>query len=124
MLITAGLRPRGEEGKNMRLRILWFTWVVVVLSVCVASATAAPKPKLDGTSQQKCESYGGTFSTKANSSFFRPFFKKQGVVWTCNSYSGGSTATQDLVQSCMSDGGKATSTSDAGFATCWLNPPL
>jgi hypothetical protein len=62
-----------------------------------------------------------------NSSFFRPFYKKQGVVWVCNSYSGGSASTQALVQSCLSnDGGKATSTLDGppGFATCWQNPPV
>jgi hypothetical protein len=122
MLLTAGLRPIEErKGKKMRRRILLS--VFVVLPLWVGVATAAPKPKPVAASQQLCESYGGTYSTKAKSSFFRPFFKKQGVLWTCNSYSGGSAASQALVDSCLSNGGQATSTSDAGFATCWEHPP-
>ncbi len=106
----------------MRVRILTALSVVLVLSVGVATAAAGPKqPYL--ASQQVCESYVGTFSTKANSSFYRPFYKKQGVLWTCNSYIG-STATQALVQSCYSDGGLAMSTAAPGFATCWKNPQL
>ena len=106
----------------MRVRILLSLCAVLLLSVGVATAAAKPKP---GTaSKQLCESNGGTYSTHENSSFFRPFYKKQGVLWTCNSFGGGSTTTQALVQSCLSnDGGKATSTSDAGYATCWKNPP-
>jgi hypothetical protein len=121
MLIAAGLRPTGEEGKTMRVRILLSLSVVVMLSVGVATAAAA-RPV--SATQQLCESHGGTYSPHAKSSFFRPFFKNQGVVWTCNSYSGGSTATQALVQACLSDGGQATSTLDGppGFATCWKRP--
>ena len=109
----------------MRLPI--FVSLLVVLVLPVGAATAAPKPKLGPASRQLCESNGGTYSTRANSSYFRPFYKKQGVLWTCNDYSGGSTATQALVQSCLSaDGGQATSTLDGppGLATCWRNPPL
>lgn len=94
----------------------------VVLLLSVGVATAASARNKFTTSRQLCESYGGTFSTKAKSSFFDPFYKRQGVLWTCNSYSGGSTASQALVQSCLSDGGQAASTLDAGFATCWKNP--
>jgi hypothetical protein len=106
----------------MRVRILLLLFVVLPLWVGVAAA--APKPKPVSASQQLCESYGGTYSTKANSSFFRPFYKKQGVLWTCNGYSGGSTASQALVQSCLSTGGQAASTSDAGLATCWEHAAL
>src|SRR5215813_12927471 len=103
---------------KMRVRILLSLSVVLVLSVAVATAGAA-RPGI--ASQQLCESYGGTYSPHAKSSFFRPFFKNQGVVWTCNSYGGGSTASQALGQSCLSAGGQATSTLDGppGFATCW-----
>src|SRR6185437_5320353 len=122
MLLTAGLRPQGEEGeKQMRFRIVLSMCAVLALSVGVATSAAAPKPKPSPATQQLCESFGGTYSTKANSSFFRPLFKKQGVVWTCNGYGGGSTSTQALVQACFSDGGKATSTLDSGFSTCWRN---
>ena len=107
----------------MRMRILTALSVVLLLSVGVATAAAARKQPFP-TSQQLCESYSGTFSTKANSSFFTPFYKKQGVLWTCNSYSGGSATSQAFVQSCVSDGGQATSTLDSGFATCWKNPPF
>jgi hypothetical protein len=112
------------------VRILLVLSAGLLLSVGVATAAAsghqstAKHKQPFSMSQQLCESYSGTFSTKASSSFFRPFYKKQGVLWTCNSYSGGSTASQAFVQSCSNDGGQATSTSDAGFATCWLNPPL
>jgi len=106
----------------MRMRILTALSLVIVLSVGVATAAAAPKRFR--ASQQLCESNSGTFSTKANSSFFAPFYKKQGVLWTCNSYGGGSTASQAFVQSCASDGGQASTTLDSGFATCWKNQPL
>jgi hypothetical protein len=105
----------------MRVRILMALSVVLLLSV-VATAAAAPKQQFPA-SQQLCESNGGTFSTHARSSFFRPFYKKQGVLWTCNGYSGGSTTSLSLSQSCLNDAGQASSTSDAGFATCWKNPP-
>jgi len=104
------------------MRILTALSLVIVLSVGVATAAAAPKRFR--ASLQLCESNGGTFSTKANSSFFAPFYKKQGVLWTCNSYGGGSTASQAFVQSCASDGGQASTTLDSGFATCWKNQPL
>jgi hypothetical protein len=103
---------------KMRVRILLSLSVVLVLSVAVATAGAA---RPGNASQQLCESYGGTYSPHAKSSFFRPFFKNQGVVWTCNSYGGGATASQALVQSCLSAGGQETTTLDGppGFATCW-----
>jgi hypothetical protein len=118
----------------MRFRILLVLSAALLLSVGVATAAASAghaRPtagkKKHPSAQQLCESYGGSYSTRVSDSFFRPFFKKQGVVWVCNSYNGGSDATQALVQSCMSnDGGKATSTLDGppGFATCWQNPPV
>ena len=120
--MQAGLTPNGEEGKKMRMRILTALSVVLLLSIGIATAAAAPKRF--PASQQLCESYGGAFSIKANSSFFAPFYKKQGVLWTCNSYGGGSAASQAFVQSCANDGGQATSTLDSGFATCWKNQPL
>ena len=107
----------------MRVRILTALAVVLLLSIGVATAAAAKKQPF-AASQQLCESYGGTFSTKAGSSFFRPFYKKQGVVWTCNSYGSGATASPALRASCLSDGGQAASTIDSGFATCWKNPAL
>ena len=107
----------------MRLRMLTVLSVVLLLSVGTATAAAGKKQSFPA-SQQLCESHGGTFSTRANSSFFAPFYKKQGVLWTCNSYSGGSTASQGFVQACSTDGGQATSTLDSGFATCWKNPQL
>ena len=107
----------------MKVRILGALSVVLLLSVGIATAAAAPKQKF-AASQPLCESYGGTFSTHANSSFFAPFYKKQGVLWTCNGYSGGSTASQAFVQSCAAEGGQASSTLDSGFATCWKNQPL
>lgn len=108
----------------MRVRILTALAVVVLLSVWVATAAAAKKQPFP-TSQQLCEStYGGTFSTRANSSFFTPFYKKQGVLWTCNGYGGGSTASQALSAACVSDGGKQAQTIDSGFATCWKNSAL
>jgi hypothetical protein len=106
---------------KMRVRILMVLSVVLLLSVGVTTAAANRKQPF-AASQQLCESKGGTFSTKANSSFFTPFFKKQGVLWTCNSYSGGSTVSQALVPSCFGDGGQAANTLDSGFATCWKNP--
>jgi hypothetical protein len=105
----------------MRVRILTALAVVLLLSVGVATAAAGKKQPFP-TSQQLCESYNGTFSTRANSSFFRPFYKKQGVVWTCNSYGGGSTASSALSAACFNDGGQQASTLDSGFATCWKNP--
>lgn len=118
-----GLTPKERKGKKMRVRILTALSVVLLLSVGIATAAAARKQKFPA-SQQLCESHSGTFSTKASSSFFAPFFKKQGVLWTCNGYSGGSTASQAFVQACAGDGGQATSTLDSGFATCWKNPPF
>ena len=103
----------------MRVRIFTTLSVVLVLSVGAASAAAAPKQPYPG-SQQLCASFGGTFSTKANSSFYRPQYKKQGVVWTCNGYSG-STAIAALWQACSTDGGQAMSSTVATFATCWKN---
>jgi hypothetical protein len=107
----------------MRVRILTVLSVVLLLSVGTATAAAAKKQTFPA-SQQLCESqqYGGTFSTRANTSFFAPFYKKQGVLWTCNGYSGGSAASQALGQLCTSDGGQAWSAVEAGFATCWKNP--
>ena len=105
----------------MRVRILSALAVVLLLSVWVATAAAAKKQPFP-TSQQLCEStYGGTFSTRAKSSFFDPFFKKQGVLWTCNSYGGGSTASAALSAACLGDGGHQAETIDSGFATCWKN---
>ena len=106
-----------------RVRILLSLSVVLALSVGVATA-AAGRP--GAASQQLCESDGGTFSTHARSSFFRPFFKNQGVAWTCNSFSGGSAASQALAQSCLSGGGQDVSTLDGppGFATCWKKPSV
>ena len=106
----------------MRVRILTALSVVLLLSVGVA--TAAAKKPVASPSKQVCLNNNGVFSTKESSSYFRPFYKKQGVLWTCNSYTGGAGTSQALVQSCLSDGGLATSTSDAGFATCWKHPPL
>jgi hypothetical protein len=104
----------------MRVRFFTILSVVLALSVGVAAAAAAPKQPYPA-SQQLCASFGGTFSTKANSSFYRPQYKKQGVVWTCNGYSG-STASDALRQACFGDGGLAMSTDAPGFATCWKNP--
>lgn len=106
----------------MRVRILLFLFVVLALPV--GTATAAPKPRPGTASQQLCERFGGAYSTKASSSFFRPFCKKQGVMWTCNGYGGGSTSTQALDQSCKTDGGQWTDSSDAGLLTCWEHPPV
>lgn len=109
----------------MRVRILLSLAVVLVSSVGVAEAAAAPKPKASATSEQLCVSNNGSFSTKASASFFRPFFKKQGVVWSCNDYDGGSATTQLLEQSCSSDGGQAWTFQDGppGEFTCWRYPP-
>ena len=104
----------------MRVRILMALSVALLLAIGATTAAAAKKQTF-AASQQLCENAGGTFSTRANSSFYRPFYKKQGVLWTCNSYTD-STATQALVQSCFSDGGQAARTDVAGFATCWKNP--
>jgi hypothetical protein len=126
MLTAAGLRTK-DEGENMSVRILTALCVLCLSAWVTAAAAAHPsashKPQFTA-SQQLCLGDNGTFSTKAGSSFFRPFFKKQGVLWTCNGYTGGSTSSQALVQSCSSDGGQAASTIDSGFATCWQNAPL
>lgn len=108
----------------MRTRIL-LSLVVTLMSIGVATAVAAPKPKPGIASQQLCESNGGAYSTKANASFFRPFFKKQGVVWSCDDYTGGSATTQALEQSCTNDSGQAWTFQDGppGEFTCWRNPP-
>lgn len=107
----------------MGVRSLLVLSVVLVLSACVATVPASAKST---TGQQVCASYGGTYSTKTKSSFFRPFTKQQKALWTCNSYDGGSIATQALVQSCSNDGGQATSTLDGppGLATCWKTAPV
>ena len=107
----------------MRLQILTALAVALLLSVGVATSAAGRKQPF-AASQQLCQSYGGTFSTKANSSFFAPLYKKQGVLWTCNSYGSGSVASQALGTACFADGGQAVSTLDSGFATCWKNPVL
>ena len=113
----------------MRVRILLVLSAALLLSAGVAIAApghATAAKKQPSAAQQLCSSFNGNYSTRVSASFFRPFYKKQGVVWVCNSYSGGSASTQALVQSCLSnDGGKATSTLDGppGFATCWQNPP-
>jgi hypothetical protein len=99
----------------MRVRILLVLSAVLLLSVGVGVATAG-KPR---AGQQACATYGGTYSTKASSSFFAPFSKRQKVLWTCNGYTGGTAASQALVQACTSDGGPAASTLDSGVATCW-----
>ena len=115
----------------MKLRILLVLSAALLLSAGVATAAAghatAAKKKQPSMGQQLCSSYNGVYSTRVGASYFTPFYKKQGVVWVCNSYGGGSAATQELVQACMSnDGGKATSSlaGPPGFATCWQNPPL
>jgi len=105
----------------MKLRILLS--LCALLLVSAGTANAAPKPKLGTASQQLCESLNGTYSTKANTSFFRPFYKKQGVLWTCNGYTGGSASSQALRDSCLADIGQWADTNDAGEATCWKNPP-
>ena len=108
----------------MRLRISMALSLVILLSVGVATGAAAGKPAGKhkfAASQQLCESNSGTFSTKDSTSFFTPFYKKQGVLWTCNGYGGGSATSQALVQACTTDGGKAANTLDSGFATCWKN---
>ena len=105
----------------MKVRILLSLCVLLVVSA--GTANAAPKPKLGPASQQLCESNGGTYSTRANTSFFRPFYKKQGVLWTCNGYSGGAATSQALHDSCFADGGQWADTTNAGDATCWKNPP-
>ena len=101
----------------MRLRILLTLAVALFLSVGVATAAAnrAPNP-----SQQLCVSDGGTYSTKASTSFFAPVFTKH-LLWTCNGYSGGSTASKALGGSCTTDGGQPESI-DSGFVTCWKTP--
>ena len=104
----------------MKMRILTVLSVLLLFTAGAATAAAARKPPF-AASQQLCASFSGTFSTKANSSFFRPFYKKQGVLWTCNGYAGGSTSSQALVAACLADAGQASSTSDAGFETCWKN---
>ena len=71
----------------MRLRILLVLSAALLLSVGVATSAASAghgKKKHPGA-QQLCESFGGSYSTRVSDSFFTPFFKKQGVVWVCNS---------------------------------------
>ena len=104
----------------MRVRFFTILSAVLVLSVGVTAAAAAPKQSYPA-SQQLCQSFGGTLATRANSSFYRPQYKKQGVVWTCNGYSG-STANDELLQACLGDGGLAMSSNAPTFATCWKNP--
>lgn len=101
-------------------------WILLVVSAALMLSAGAATAARSTTGRQLCVSFGGTYSTKEKSSFFRPFTKKQRVLWTCNSYSGGSPSTQALVQSCSSDGGQATSTLDGppGLATCWKNAAL
>ena len=101
----------------MRVRILVVLAAVLVLSVGVAKAA----PPTNG--QQVCTSNNGTYSTHLKSSFFAPFSKKQKVLWTCNSYTGGSAASQALSQACLNDGGLSPSTLDSGEATCWKTAP-
>src|SRR5215470_857333 len=101
----------------MRLRILLVLSAALLLSAGVATAApghaTAAKKKPPSAAKQLCSSFNGDYSTRVNASYFAPFYKKQGVVWVCNRYGGGSAATQALVQSCLStDGGKATSTLD------------
>jgi len=103
----------------MRVRFFTILSLVLVLSVGVTAATAAPKQPYPA-SQQLCLSFGGVLSTRANSSFYRPQYKKQGVMWTCNGYSG-SSANAALWQACSNDGGQAMSSTVATFATCWKN---
>lgn len=104
----------------MRVRILMALSVAVVLSVGVATAAAAHKQPY-AASEQVCTDAGGDFSTKAKSSFYAPFYKKQGVLWTCNMYTD-PTATSALVQSCSTDGGFPPSMLVTGEFTCWKNP--
>ena len=104
----------------MRVRVLMALSVVVLLSVGGATAAAAPKQPYP-LSQLQCSKAGGKFSTKANSSFYTPFYKKQGVLWTCNMYTD-STATSAILQSCSGDSGYPPSTLVAGEFTCWKNP--
>jgi len=106
----------------MRVRILIALSVVVLLSAGVATGAAAPKQQYPASQQLCVSSHGGTFSTKANSSFYTPQYKKQGVLWACNSFTGGATASQALGGSCHGDGGQAASTNAPGFVTCWKNP--
>jgi hypothetical protein len=102
----------------MKVRTLLALSVVLLLSVGVATAGAST------STQTLCTDNGGTYSTKANSSIFAPSYKKQGVLWTCNGYTGGSTTSQALVTACFGDGGKGITTQDGppGYATCWVNP--
>jgi hypothetical protein len=101
----------------MRVRILLALSVVLLLGIGVATAAAAKK---SAASQAQCLSAHGTFSTKANSSFYAPLSKQQRVLWTCDSYSD-STATQALVQGCYGDGGQGARSDAPGFVTCWKN---
>jgi hypothetical protein len=103
----------------MKVRILLALSAALLLSVGVATAGAST------SSQALCTSNGGTYSTKASSSIFAPAYKGQGVLWTCNGYTGGATTSQALVTACLTnDGGKGITTTDGppGDATCWVNP--
>jgi hypothetical protein len=111
----------------MRMRISMALSLVLLLSIGVATEAASGKAAgkhAYAASRLLCETNSGTFSTKDSTSFFAPFYKKQGVLWTCNGYGGGSAVSQALVQSCTTDGGKAASTLDSGVATCWKNPAV
>ena len=99
----------------MRVRMLMALSVVLLLGIGVATASGAKK---FAGSQAQCLSANGTFSTKANSSFYAPLSKQQRVLWTCDSLSD-STVTQTLVQSCYSDGGQSARFDAPGFVTCW-----
>lgn len=45
------------------------------------------------------------------------------MLCTCNGYTGAALTTEALAQSCLNDGGQASSTHDAGYATCWGRTP-
>ena len=107
----------------MRVRISMALSLLLLFSVGVATGAASGKHAF-AASQLLCETNSGTFSTRAGTSYFAPFYKKQGVLWTCNGYGGGSAVSQALVQACTADGGKAASTLDSGVATCWKNPAV
>jgi hypothetical protein len=104
----------------MRVRILMALSAVVLLSAGAATAAGAPKQPYPA-SQQVCLSAGGNFSTKPNSSFYASSYKKQRVLWTCNSFSPSSTTSGTLAGRCSIDGGPASRSDAPGFVTCWKN---
>lgn len=106
----------------MKVRILMALSVVLLAGIGAATAAAAKKQPY-AASQQLCVSSGGVFSTRANSSFFPPFYKKQGVLWTCNTFTA-SGASDALHAACSSDGGQAFTAISSGYATCWKNAQL